>query len=209
MSKHVTSLSVYAGMPVNHSSQSEAWSLRQSGLLPILLITHENGESGCCEDWLFCGPCYFNRDLQWNVFYPDWGCCAGQLLSHWTMVVLIIEGLRGQRPKTARADSLRHFTASLSFPFSNSGDVCSQVFPHCSKKEKAKQGLVFYYCEVFESLGHSHKDFKENNPGNVIVLFTLHLGEAFLSLPPSCQGHSYNPWNGFENNPLKKLTSVQ
>lgn len=34
----------------------------------ILLITHENGESGCCEAWLFCGPCYFNRDLQWNVF---------------------------------------------------------------------------------------------------------------------------------------------
>lgn len=113
MSKHVTGLNAYAGMQVNHSSQLEALSLKQSGLLPILLITHENEESGCCEDWLFCGPCYFSRDLQWNVFYPHWGCCAGQLLSHWTMVVLIIERLRRRRPKTTRADSLHHFTASF------------------------------------------------------------------------------------------------
>lgn len=113
MSKHVTGLNVYAGMQVNHSSQWEAWSLRRSGLLPILLITHENRESGCCEDWLFCGPCYFNRDLQWNVFYPRWGFCAGQLLSHWTMVLLIIEGgLGGSGPKqweqTAFSTSAAH-----------------------------------------------------------------------------------------------------
>lgn len=114
-----------AGMQVNHSSQWEAWSVRRSGLLTILLITHENGENGCCEDWLFCGPCYFNRDLQWNVFYPHWGCCAGQLLSHWTVVLLIIEGgLRRQRPKIARADSLCYFNVSFSFSFSDSGDVC-------------------------------------------------------------------------------------
>lgn len=50
MSKHVTGLNAYAGMQVNHSSQLEALSLKQSGLLPILLITHENEESGCCED---------------------------------------------------------------------------------------------------------------------------------------------------------------
>lgn len=42
MSKHVTGLIVYAGMQVSHSGQWEAGSVRQSGLLPILLITHEN-----------------------------------------------------------------------------------------------------------------------------------------------------------------------
>lgn len=42
MSKHVTGLIVYAGMQVSHSGQWEAGSARQSGLLPILLITHEN-----------------------------------------------------------------------------------------------------------------------------------------------------------------------
>lgn len=47
----------------------------------ILLITHENGESGCCEARLFCGPCYFNRDLQWNVFIRAEAAAQGRLLS--------------------------------------------------------------------------------------------------------------------------------
>lgn len=99
---------IHAGMQVNHSSQWEAWSLRRTGLLPILLITHENGASGCCEDWLFRSPCYFNRDRQWNVLYPRWGCCAGQLLSHGLWSCSLLRGLRRQRPKTARADSPHH-----------------------------------------------------------------------------------------------------
>lgn len=57
---------------------------------------------------------------------------------------------------------------------------------------------------MFERDDPSNKDLKGNNPRNVIVLFILHLGEAFLSLPPSCEGRGYDPWNAFENNPLEK-----
>lgn len=39
----------------------------------------------------------------------------------------LLRALRRQRAKTARADSLHHFSASFSC-FSNSGDVCSQIF---------------------------------------------------------------------------------
>lgn len=89
----------------------------------ILLITHENGESGCCEEWLFCGPCYFNRDLQWNVFIRAEAAVLGSLLSRWTMAVLITEGLRGQRPKPTRADSHQPLCSNFCFfGFAGSGD---------------------------------------------------------------------------------------
>lgn len=53
----------------------------------------------------------------------------------------LLRGLRRQRPKTARADSLHHFSASFSFSFSNTGDVCSQVFPHYGTKEQIETRL--------------------------------------------------------------------
>lgn len=139
---------VYAGMQVNHSSQLEAWSPRWTGLLSILLITHGNGPSGCWEDWLFCGPCYFSRDLQWNVFYLRWGCCcAGASSSHIELRSgSLLERLRRQWPETARADSPHHFTTSFSLHppplpnpvlfFSAMGIACLQVFPHCSRAKK-------------------------------------------------------------------------
>lgn len=156
---------VYAGMQVNHSSQLEAWSPRWTGLLSILLITHENRPSGCWEDWLFCGPCYFSRDLQWNVFYLRWGCCccAGASSSHielWSGSLL--ERLRRQWPKTARADSPHHFPTSFSLHppspakpcplFLCSGDRLFAGIPTLQPgvaKGVAKQGLVFRYWSVF------------------------------------------------------------
>lgn len=120
MSKHVTSGNIYAGMQVNHSGQWEAWSLWQSGIVPILLITHENGASGCCEDWLFCSPCYFNRDLQWNVFIPTEAAVQASSSLIGLRSCSLLRVLRRQRPKTARADSLRHFSASFSFILANS-----------------------------------------------------------------------------------------
>lgn len=65
----------------------------------------------------------------------------------------LLEGLRRQWPKTARADSPRHFTTSFSLLcppplpfFTAAGIACSQVFPHYRRKGIAKQGLVFHYC---------------------------------------------------------------
>lgn len=82
----------------------------------ILLITHENGESGCCEDRLFRGPCYFNRDLQWNVFIRAEAAAQARLLLRRTMAALITEGLRGQRPKPTPADSLQPLCSNFCFP---------------------------------------------------------------------------------------------
>lgn len=51
-------------------------------------------------------PLLFQQRPTVECFYPRRGCRAGQLLSHWTMAMLITEGLRGQRPKPTRPDSL-------------------------------------------------------------------------------------------------------
>lgn len=160
----------------------------------ILLITHENGESGCCEAWLFCGPCYFNRDLQWNVFIRAEAAAQGRLLSRWTMAALITEGLRGQRPKPMRADSLQPLRSNFCFSL-----LQTVGWVRNKRLHKARASA-----SVFERDDPSNKDLKENNPRNMIVFFIPHLGEAFLSLPPSCEGRGYDPWNGFENNPLRK-----
>lgn len=109
---------IYAGMQVNHYCQWEAWSVRQSGLVPVLLITHENGDSGRCEDWLFCSPCYFNRDLQWNVFIHAEAAerASSPLTGLWSCSLL--KGLRRQQPKNMSADSLHLFSTPLPFSFS-------------------------------------------------------------------------------------------
>lgn len=179
----------------------EGWSLKQSGLLPILLINHENGESGCCEDWLFCGPCYFNRDLQWNVFQCR-GCRAGQLLSHWTMAMLITEGLRGQQPKPTRADSLlpRH----SNFYFSLLQTV-GMFVPECSFM--TQRDWTENRCKGSERSDHSNKDFKEKNPGNVIVFFTLHLRWSFSFPPAFLSGTQLRPVKCIWKQPLKKEKS--
>lgn len=72
----------------------------------------------------------------------------------------LLKGLGGSGPKQREQTA---FTTSPphSFSFSNSGDVCSQVFPYHSKKEKAKQGLGMYYCYVLESLGQVTRILKK------------------------------------------------
>lgn len=67
----------------------------------------------------------------------------------------LLEGLRRQWPKTARADSPRHFTTSFSllcplppplFFLQQRGSLVPRYSHTIGAKGIAKQGLVFHYC---------------------------------------------------------------
>lgn len=162
----------------------EVWG--KVGYYPILLITHENGESGCCEDWLFCGPCYFNRDLQWNVFIHTEATAQASSSRTELWSCSLLKGLGGSGPKQREQTPFTTSPPHSPFLFQTVGMFVPRYSNIRARSKKAEQSLVVR-CYGFERLGHSHKDFKENNPRNVIVLFAVHLGEAFLSLPTSCQ----------------------
>lgn len=40
------------------------------GYYPSCSLPMRMGRAGAVKTDCFAGPCYFNRDLQWNVFYP-------------------------------------------------------------------------------------------------------------------------------------------
>lgn len=195
-------LDVYAGMQVsiliNGGMKSEAkWVTTH--------LAHYPWEWGERPLWrlIVLWPLLFQQRPTVECFYPRWGCGAGQLLLRWTMAVLITEGLRGQRPKPTRADSLQPLLSTFSFAVADSRDICSQGLLYYTVRNK-RLNKAWAIAKWFKDMTTVTRIFKGNHPGNVILFPTLHLGETFLSLPPSCQGHSYDPWNGFENNPLKK-----
>lgn len=56
-------------MLVNHFSKWDAQRVKRSGLLPILLITHENEESGCCEKAIVSWSLLFQQRPTEECFY--------------------------------------------------------------------------------------------------------------------------------------------
>lgn len=181
------------------------WSLKRSGLLPILLITHENGESGCCEDWLFCGPCYFNRDLQWNVFIRAEAAARASSSCAELWPCSLLRGLGGSGPDQHEQTAFNHSTPPFSFSVADSRDVCSRGLSYYTARNK-RLNKTWAIAKRFKDVTTGTRIFKENHPGNVILFrhSPLWRNFSFLPLPPSCRGHCYDPWNGFENNPLKK-----
>lgn len=119
-----------------------------------------------------------------ECFYPRWGCGAGQLLLRWTMAVLITEGLRGQPPKPTRADSLQPLHSTFSFAVADSRDVCSRGLLYYTAINK-RLNKAWAIAKWFRDMTTVTRILRENHPGNGILFSTLHLGETFLSLPPS------------------------
>lgn len=105
----------------------------------------------------------------------------------------LLRGLGGSGPNQREQTAFNHFAPTFVFRFRR-----QRGWGRNKRLHKARASAVF------ERDDPRNEDLKGNNPGNVIVFFILHLGEAFLSLPPSCEGRGYDPWNGFEKNPLQK-----
>lgn len=139
-------------------------------------------------------PLLFQQRPTVECFYPRWGCGAGQLLLRWTMAVLITEGLRGQRPKATRADSLQPLHSTFSLAAADSRDVCSRRLVYYTVRNK-RRNKAWALAKWFRDMTTAARIFKENHPGNLILFSTLHH-------PVKDRDTTHE--NGFENNPLKK-----
>lgn len=159
------------------------WSLKQSGWLPILLITHENGESGCCEDWLFCGPCYFNRDLQWNVFIRAEAAAQASSSGAELWPCSLLRGLGGSGPNQHEQTAFSHSTPPF-LSLLQTAEMCVPEGSYIITVRNKRLNKTWATAKWFKDMSTGTRIFKENHRGNVIVCSTLHLGENF-SFPPT------------------------
>lgn len=167
------------------------WSLKRSGLLPILLITHENGESGC-EDWLFCGPCYFNRDLQWNVFIRAEAAARASSSCAELWPCSLLRGLGGSGPDQHEQTAFNHSTPPFSFSVADSRDVCSWGLSYYTERNK-RLNKTWAIAKRFKDLTTGTRIFKENHPGNVILFRHSPLRRNFSSPPTFLSGTQRRP----------------